>query len=154
MVASVFEIKKKLEKKDKKELLDICTKLIKFKKENKELISFVLFESENLSNYVQRIKEETVLLFTGMNTSNVYFIKKTTRKILRNLNKYIRFAASTEVEVELLIYFCNCFKTYQIPVKKSKQLLNIYEAQIKKVEAALGKLHPDLQFDYRQTLVQ
>lgn len=154
MVASVSEIKKELDKKDKKDLLAFCTRLIKFKKENKELISFILFESEDLTSYIQRIKEDTDILFSEMNTSNVYFIKKTTRKILRNLNKHIRFAASAEVEVELLIYFCNCFKKYQIPVKKSKQLQNIYDSQLKKIEVVLDKLHPDLQFDFRQTLIQ
>ena len=152
MVASVSDIKKELERKDKKELLSYCTRLIKYKKENKELISFILFESDDMGAYMERIKEETDILFTGMNTSNVYFIKKTTRKILSMLNKHIRFVGSAEVEAALLIHFCNCFHQYQIPVKKSKQLENIYEGQLKKIELALGKIHPDLQYDLRQSL--
>ena len=154
MVASLAEIKKELEKQDRKELLSHCLRLIKFKKENKELLSFILFESEDIPSFIQKIKDETDLLFEGMNTSNVYFIKKTTRKILRNITKYIRFAESKEFEAELLIYFCNCFHRYSIPVKKSKQLLNIYTSQVKKIESAIDKLHPDLQHDLLKTLNQ
>jgi hypothetical protein len=154
MVASLAEIKKELEKQDQKELLTHCLRLIKFKKENKELLSFILFESGDISSFLQKVKEEADRLFEGMNTSNVYFIKKTTRKILRNINKYIRFSESKEIEAELLIYFCNCFDRYAIPVNKSKQLLNIYTSQVKKIENALGKLHPDLQYDLKRSLNQ
>ena len=154
MVASLAEIKKELEKQDKKELLSECLRLIKFKKENKELLSFLLFESGDIPSFIQKVKDEADTLFEGINKTNVYFIKKTTRKILRNITKYIRFAESKEIEAELLIYFCNCFDRYAIPVKKSKQLLNIYTSQIKKIESAMDKLHPDLQYDLKKTLKQ
>ena len=154
MLASLSEIKKELEKRDKKELLADCLRLVKFKKENKELLSFILFDSQDLPSFIQKVKDEVDTLFEGMNMSNVYFIKKTTRKILRNLTKYIRFTQSIEIESELLIYFCNCFHRYKIPVAKSKQLSNIYANQLKKVEGVIEKLHPDLQYDLRQTLIQ
>ncbi|MEO6682926.1 MAG: hypothetical protein ABIN48_08870 [Ginsengibacter sp.] len=154
MTASVSEIKKELEKRDKQELLAFCLRLIKYKKENKELLSFILFESEDIPSFIQHVKEEADSLFEEMNMSNVYYIKKTTRKILRNITKYIRFAESKEIEAELLIYFCNCFERYDIPVNRSRQLLNIYTSQVKKIEAAIEKLHPDLQYDLRKTLIQ
>lgn len=154
MVASLSEIKKELEKRDNSELLADCLRLVKFKKENKELLSFILFESQDLPSFIQKVKDEVDTLFEGINMSNAYFIKKTTRKILRNLTKYIRFTQSPEVEAELLIYFCNCFHQYNIPVKKSKQLMNIYTSQLKKIEGAIEKLHPDLQYDLRKTIIQ
>ena len=154
MIASLSEIKKELEKRSKTELLADCLRLVKFKKENKELLSFVLFDSQDLPSFIQRVKEEVDTLFEGMNMSNVYFIKKTTRKILRNLTKYIRFTQSKEIEAELLIYFCNCFHRYKIPVNRSKQLMNIYTSQRNKIEVVIEKLHPDLQFDFRKTILQ
>lgn len=154
MVASIAEIKKELEKRDKKQLLEDCLRLVKFKKENKELLSYILFESHDKPAFIQKVKDEVDSLFRGMNTTNVYFIKKTTRKILRNLAKYIRFTQSKEIEAELLIYFCNSFHKYNIPVNRSRQLLNIYEGQLKKIETAISLLHPDLQHDLRKTLVQ
>lgn len=154
MVASLSEIKKALEHRHQSELLADCLRLVKFKKENKELLSFILFESQNLPSFIQKVKEEVDGLFIEMNMSNVYFIKKTTRKILRNLTKYIRFIQSKEIEAELLIYFCNCFHRYKIPVNKSKQLMNIYASQRKKIEAVMETLHPDLQYDLRKIIVQ
>ena len=154
MVASLSQIKKELENRNKTELLEDCLRLVKFKKENKELLSFVLFDSHDLPSFIEKVKAEVDALFEGMNMSNVYFIKKTTRKILRNLTKYIRFTQSKEIEAELLIYFCNCFHRYKIPVNRSKQLLNIYNGQLKKAESALDALHPDLQYDLRKILIE
>ena len=48
--SSLNELKKELEYRDKKELLSFCMRLAKFKKENKELLTFLLFEKDDLSN--------------------------------------------------------------------------------------------------------
>ena len=150
--ASVSEIKKILEKKSQRELLDHCIRLIKFKKENKELIGFLLFESDDIAQYIEKTKQDTNVLFSEINKSSIYFIKKSIRKILRNLNKQIRFTLSNQAEAELLIHFCNCFDDYSIPINKSRQLSNLYEAQLKRIEKALSHLHPDLQFDLKRQL--
>jgi len=149
---SLNEIKKDLEKREFKELLAFCLRLAKFKKENKELLDFLLFQSDDLFNYTESIKKETETLFEAINKSNIFYIKKSIRKILRFINKHIRFASSKQVEAELLIHFCNCILKYSIPLKKSRQLLNLYEAQIKKISLALSTLHPDLQYDLKKQL--
>ena len=150
--ASVSEVKKILEKKSQRELLDYCMRLVKFKKENKELVTFLLFEADDISAYLEKIKQETNDLFSEINKSNVYFIKKSIRKILKNINKQIRFTLSKQAEAELLIHFCNCFNDYSIPVKKSRQLSNLHQAQLNRIEKILPSLHPDLQFDLKRQL--
>ena len=152
-MTSIHKIKKDLEKRDKKELLAYCLRLAKYKKENKELLGFLLFEADDLTGYIEKVKQETDTSFQEINKSNVYYIKKSVRKILRNVNKHIRFAASKQAEAEWLIHFCNCFQTYSIPVKKSRQLLNLFDNQLKKIEAALSSLHPDLQYDLRKQIM-
>lgn len=149
---SINQIKKDLETRNAAELMEICLKLARFKKENKELMGFLLFDSENVEEYVESIQLEMDESFENINTSSVYFIKKSVRKIVRTINKYIRIAGSKTVEAELLIYFCNAMKRYQIPVDASKQLDNLYTAQLKKAEVALSTLHPDLQYDLRKQL--
>lgn len=151
---SVNEIKKDLEKRDFKELLEYCLRLAKFKKENKELLAFLLFDSDNIHGYIENIKRETDEQFLLINKSNVYFIKKSVRRILRNINKNIRFSLSKQVEAELLIHFCNCLTNYSIPVKKSRQLVNLYESQLKKIDQVLSGFHPDLQYDLRRQIVK
>lgn len=150
--SSLIDIKKDLEKRNPNEVLAFCLRLAKFKKENKELLGFLIFEADDLPGYIENVKQETDDLFLEINKINIYFIKKSIRKILRNLNKHIRFTLSKQVEAELLIHFCNCIRKYSIPVNKSRQLINLYEAQLKKIEEALSSLHPDLQYDLNKQL--
>lgn len=152
--ASINEIKKDLEKRDPDEILQYCLQLARFKKENKELLSFLLFDADDISEYVKNIKQETDQQFEEINKSNIYFIKKSVRKILRSLNKYIRFSLSKQVEAELLIHFCNCIISHSVPIKKSQQLMNLYQTQLKKIDQALSTLHPDLQYDLRRLLLK
>lgn len=153
MEASLSDIKKELQQQNKAELLVLCIRLAKFKKENKELLAYLLFEPDD-QVYIEKIKKNTDILFKEINFSNAYFIKKSVRKILRMINKHIRFAVSKQVEAELLLHFCNCFVTFSIPTRKSRQLLNIYEGQVKKYNQALSTLHEDMQYDLnRQSLI-
>jgi single-stranded DNA-specific DHH superfamily exonuclease len=152
--ASINEIKKNLEKRDFNELLEYCIRLTKFKKENKELLAFLLFDSGDIPSYIDGVKEEMNDQFNGINKSNIYFIKKSVRKILRLVNKHIRFSLSKQTEAELLIHFCNCIITYSIPIKKSRQLMNLYENQLRKIDESLGSLHPDLQYDLRRQMLE
>jgi len=151
--SSISEIKKDLEKRASIELLEYCLRLARYKKENKELLAFLLFESDNIPVYVENVKQEIEQQFMEINKSNIYFIKKSVRKILRSINKYIRFSLSKQIEAELLIHFCNCLINFSIPLKKSRQLMNLYENQLKKIDAALSTLHPDLQYDFKKLLL-
>ena len=86
--ATVKELKTELEYQSKDGLLELCMHLSKFKKENKELLTYLLFESENEARYIEGIKEEINKQFELINTSSYYYIKKSVRKILRMVKKY------------------------------------------------------------------
>jgi hypothetical protein len=149
---SLNELKKELELRNNNELLSFCLRLAKFKKENKELLSFLLFDSDNIASYIENVKQETDELFGEINNSNVYYIKKSIRKILRLVNKHIKFASSKQAEAEILIHFCNNIIDFSIPLEKSKPLLNMYQSQLKKIDEVISALHPDLQYDFRKLL--
>ena len=150
--ASVNEIKQKLKELDKKDLIEICQRLARFKKDNKELLTYLLFEEDDLSNYIQNVKEEIDEGFRQVNTSNVYFAKKTIRKILRISNKYIRYTGSKTAETEILLHYLTNFKGLSLTWRKSTALSNLYASQFKKIEAAINTMHEDLQYDYRREL--
>ena len=148
--ASVNELKQKLNELSPKQVNDACLRLIKYKKENKELLTYLLFEADSEASYIQNIKDETDVMFSEMNSSNLYYAKKTLRKILRMLNKYIRYSGVKQTEAELRIYFCNKLLHSGIPFRKSPVLLNAYRNQLKKIIAAVSSLHEDLQYDFKK----
>ena len=148
--ASVSEIKKKLKETDKTALIEICQRLARFKKENKELLTYLLFEEDDLPGYIKTVKEEIDEGFLQVNTSNVYFAKKTIRKVLRIANKHIRYTNSKIAEVEILLHYLTNFKGMNLNWQKSTALINLYKTQLKKIDAAISTMHDDLQYDYRR----
>ncbi len=146
--ASLSEIKQELQNSSQKELLGLCLRLAKYKKENKELLTFLLFEAGDLQSYIKNVKTEIDNQLSGINRSNLYLTKKSLRKILRTTNKFIKYSNSKQAEVELLIYYCLKIKESHIAMHKSTALINLFNMQIKKINKALELLHEDLQYDY------
>ncbi len=150
--ATANEIKQRLKELDKKDLMEFCLRLSRYKKENKELLTFLLFESDDLPHYIKSVKEELDENFASVNTSSVFFAKKTIRKALRTANRYIRYAGDKTVEADVLLHYCSNFQELKLDWKRSTLLSNIYYAQIKKIGAAIDSMHEDLQYDYRRSL--
>lgn len=146
--ASVVEIRKTLEHLDKDHLKQLCLRLARFKLENKELLTYLLFEADDEGQYVKNIKNQLDGLFSEINTNSYFYIKKSVRKILRRIKKFSRYSNSPETEVELLLYFCLKIKDITPSIFKNKTLTNIYARQIVSAEKKTSKLHEDLQYEY------
>lgn len=151
--ATVHEIKQALMGNTAKELAELCLRLAKFKKENKELLTYLLFEANDEELYIREVQQE---ISSEMNQidpgQNLYFAKKSIRKVLRIANKHIRYMGSKQAEVAILLHFCQCLKQSGIPFMKSTALDNLYQQQSKKIDKALSALHEDLQYDYRRIM--
>jgi len=150
--ASVKQIKDELKHKSNEELIDLCLRLSKFKKENKELLSYLLYDLDNEAGYIKDIKVEIDEQFESINTQTFYFIKKSVRKILRNIKKYIRYSKKKETEVELLLYFTKKLSAMQPSIINNLTLYNIYKKQVELTKKAISALHEDLQYDYNEEL--
>lgn len=146
--ASVVEIRKTLEHLDKEHLKQLCLRLARFKLENKELLTYLLFEAVDEDQYVKNIKNQLDGLFSEINTNSYFYIKKSVRKILRRIKKFSRYSNSPETEVELLLYVCQKMKDMTPSIFKNKTLTNIYIRQIVSAEKKTSKLHEDLQYEY------
>lgn len=146
------EIKKELNMLSSMELQQLCLRLARFKKENKELLTYLLFESQSEAGYIQTVKNFMDEEFQQINTNNFYYIKKSIRKILRNVKKFIRYSQQKETEVELLLYFCKMLKEFKPSIKRSIQLQNMYNRQLLMAKKTIAKLHEDLQYDYNLIL--
>jgi hypothetical protein len=146
--ATVSELKQELQNTSCVKVTELCLRLARFKKENKELLTYLLFEAHDTTAYIENVKAAMDNQFEDINKSNVYFIKKTLRKILRTASKYSRYSGLANVEIELLFYFCSRMKELNIPINKNPVLTNIYNNQLKKITKTVATLHEDLQYDY------
>ncbi|GGG43549.1 hypothetical protein [Bizionia arctica] len=146
--ATVKQLKDELKHNSTEELVELCLRLSRFKKENKELLTYLLFESHDESGYIEAVKQEIDVQFETINTDSYFYIKKSVRKILRIIKKYARYSLKKETEVELLLYFCNKLKDFKPSIKRNVTLTNIYDRQILTIKKIVGTLHEDLQYDY------
>lgn len=150
--ATISQLKTELLHRSKPELIDLCLSLSKFKKENKELLTYLLFEADYEVGYVESIKTEIDEQFELINTSSYFFIKKSVRKILRMVKKYIRYSKKKETEIELLLHFCFTLQNMTPSIDKNTVLKNIFDRQIVLIKKAINSLHEDLQLDYNLAL--
>jgi len=147
--ASIKEIKTALGELDQKQLVAACLRLAKFKKDNKELLSYLLFENENEAAYVDSVKAMLDELFEDVNKSNVYLAKKTLRKIVRTANRFIRYSDDPTTEPEILIHVTEKLLAVGFNLNRNTTLENMYLSLLKKINKSVAALHEDLQFDYR-----
>lgn len=145
---SVTQIKKELQHCSTEELTELCLRLSKFKKENKELLTYLLFEAHDETGYIESVKAEVDAQFEMINTNSYFYIKKSVRKILRTIKKFARYSLKKETEVELLLHFCHKLKTFQPSIDNNVTLTNIYNRQLALVKKIVSTLHEDLQYDY------
>ncbi len=150
--ATVSEIKKELKFRSSDELELLCLRLARFKKENKELLTYLLFESQDEEAFIRGVKDEMDELFETINVSKFFYIKKTVRKILRNVKKYARYSPKKETEVELLLYFCEKLKDFRPSIKRNVTLTNLFNRQLDYISKKVETLHEDLQYDYQAEL--
>jgi hypothetical protein len=146
--ATVSEVKKELKLRSTEELMELTLRLARFKKENKELLTYLLFESEDEEAFIRGVKLQMDAQFEAINTASYFYIKKSVRKILRELKKYIRYSPVKETEVEILLYFCATLKDFTPSIKRNVTLTNLYKRQLEFIKKKVLLLHEDLQYDY------
>ena len=150
--ASISEIKNELKTIAQPQLLELCLRLAKFKKENKEFLNYLLFEAINEQEFIQNVKNEIDEQFKQLNKNSFYLAKKTLRKALKTTDKFIKFSGSKETEIELLIYFCQKMKKSGIHMRSHRVVLNMYLRQKERIKKVHSLLHEDLQFDYQEEI--
>lgn len=145
--ASAKEIRDELKHQGREELLQIVLRLSRFKKENKELLTYLLFQANDEEAFKEAIKAEMDREFEDINRNSYFFMKKSMRKILRNVKKFSRYSGKKETETELLLYFLQKMKNFKPSIHHNKILQNLYDRQLTLVKKNMEKLHDDLQYD-------
>ena len=146
--ATLIQLKKALRERPAHELLEHCIRLAKHSRDNKELLTYLALMADDEDGYVEEIKKEIDDAFWVVPRGNIWRTKRAIRKIVKQLNKHVKFSGRKDTEVELRLHFLRRMRESKIKFRKNSVLLNMYEAQVKKTRAAYLKLHEDLQFDY------
>ena len=138
--ASIAELKKELVRLEHGELLDACLRLARFKKDNKELLTYLLFLQQDEATFANSLCAEIDEQFSL--TPNAH--KKTLRKLIRWMNKCMRFTKVKDTEIQVRLHFCRRLRSSKTPIRKSKVVINMYNGQLKKVRTVIEKLHNDI----------
>lgn len=141
------DIKKELQHLSSLQIADLCLRLARYKKENKELLAYLLFQADNQESFIEQIKAESGFMFSQLPV-NSYNAAKSMRKILRMLGKYIKFMGSKEAEISLLLNFCSNYLQYTDRKVSYKPMRLILTRQLLKLRTLIGKLHEDMQADF------
>lgn len=148
--ASIDDIKKELKELPSKKVLDLTLRLARFRKENKELLTYLLFESHDEAGYITTLEADMDEMFGAVDPNPVSKAKKEYRKILRGINRQIKYIGNKSAAVELLLYFSMKLKNQENSLHPKLQ--TIFLQQLTKAEKLLPLLEDDLQFDFRQKL--
>lgn len=148
--ASIDDLKKELKELPSKKVLELTLRLARFKKENKELLTYLLFESHNEQEYISSLKKDMDEQFADVQTVPVSNAKKQYRRILRGVNRQIKYIGNKNAAVELLLYFS--LKLRQQEKSLHPKLKTILMQQLGKSEKLLPMVEEDLQYDFRRQI--
>src|SRR5262245_43426580 len=106
--STIHELKKELQHLSASELVELCISLTKYKKDNKEFLTYLLFDAHNKERFANEVKLEINQQFFELNPQiNLYYAKKSLRKILRLITRYNKYLNDKAIAAELHIYFCS-----------------------------------------------
>lgn len=151
--ATLNQIKKELETIAPPKLMALTLQLIKYKTENKELISYLLFDEDDQSTYISDIKHDISEMLSTIKGMPPYMVKRTLRKALKFIAKYSKYMGSKDAEAELLIHFCRIVHQAGISRYTYKAVLNIYTNTLLKVQKLLPNVHEDLKTDFEEEII-
>ena len=150
--ASIKDLRAELARRSPKELQNLVLELAKFKKESKEFLTYLLFESEDEQAFVRRVMEEMDAEFDWVDRRSSYTARKQVRKILRMVKQYIRFSKKLPTEIALLLHYCRNMKGLGQVLYAHPVLENLYTRQLEMAKKKLPKLHEDLQYDFQREI--
>src|SRR5665213_4370423 len=77
----VQDIKKEIQHLSNEQIAELCLRLVRYKKENKELAAYLLFDADNEQAFIEKVKGEVGFMFSAL-PSQSYLAAKYIRKIL------------------------------------------------------------------------
>lgn len=150
--ASLAQIKKELQHHSPEVLKELVLRLAKYKTENKELLSYLLFDSGDLSTYISDLKFEIGEILEETTQKPGYQMKKGMRKAQRLISRHARYTGFKETEVELSMYFCQWLYDRKLHKQGLRVVQLLFLKQVDKTEKLIASVHEDLRYDYLESI--
>lgn len=152
--ATIDTIKTELKQLPPKQVLELLLRLARFKKENKELLTYILFESANEDEYVAQVKNEITEEMGEIDGLPGYQFKKQFRKIQRKINKPIKYMGNKSSTAELYLHMVRMISEKKKTSYLAPFLEKSVQQYISKIEKILPGIEDDLAADLRKQLNQ
>jgi hypothetical protein len=149
---SLNQIKKELQSLTPAEMVELCLKLTKFQKTNKEVVAFLLFESQDIELFIETQKEWVSNAFATSYWNTYYMTKKHLRKILSHIAKQSKISGNVFVEIELRYMVIKKMEEFKLADPNYPVVWNMYLRQKMLISKKIEKLHEDYQMDYTYML--
>ena len=147
---TVDEIKKELQALPPKKVIELALKLVRFKKENKELISYLLFDAGDQAGYIETLRFQIDEMMSQIERGPSATVKTQLRAITRMIGRQIRYMANKEAAAELYLHFCETLLSHPSKLSEVPSAKTIYHQQLKKLNKIVPALNDDLQYDIQQ----
>lgn len=145
------DLKKELLELSKPELIQLCLRVAKLKRENKELLAYLIYDVDDPLFYAQKLKPEIKEVF-NQPFQHAYYLTKSIRKAMRLITKYYRFTSNKQGETELLIYLVEEFHQSWRYEYRYQALGKIIFRCLEKAQSNLKKIEEDFKADFEQPI--
>ena len=150
--ASIDEIKKELQQLPPKKAMELVLRLARFKKENKELLSYLLFEAGDTAGYIQSIEIQIREQLNELSAVRTSEQKKGARRVLRLINRQAKYIGTKEAHVQMLHFYCVQFAEIFGYPDLANTLATIFLQQLNKIMKLIPQIDEDLRHDYERWL--
>jgi hypothetical protein len=147
------DLKKELLELNKPELIQLCLRVAKLKRENKELLAYLIFDADDPLFYAQKLKPEIKEVFEQP-FQHAYYLTKSIRKVMRLITKYYRFTSNKQGETDLLIYLVEEFHQSWRHEYRYQALGKVIFRCLEKAQTNLKKIDEDFRADFEQPLAE
>jgi hypothetical protein len=101
---------------------------------------------------VSSLKLEIDELLSSIEKGPISPIKKQIRRVIRLINRHVKYIGTKVSHVELLLHLCEQLKEHEQDLLSSSKIYSLYELQLNKVRKLLPAVDDDLQYDYEQKI--
>jgi hypothetical protein len=150
--ATIEDIKKHLQKLPPGKVLELTLKLARFKKENKELLTYLLFEAGDEQGYVQSLQFEIDEMISDTKKGPSATVKKSLRRITRLITRQSKYIGNKSSAAELHLHFCRSLLSHSDNLLSVTSANTIYHQQLNKIEKLLPSLDEDMKHDLSRQL--